>query len=105
VTVTVIPILALVTLPPAMLLMAIIRSSVLGMVVTFAALNILAFVTGQSTGTIIVCLLLTLVVAVTHFGREANIYVRLFNQKRVERNEAYRMRFRRAWPLLLKRRK
>ncbi len=105
VTVTVIPILALVTLPPAMLLMAIMRSSVLGMVVAFAALNILAIVTGQSTGTIIVCLLLTLVVAVTHFGREANIYVRLFNQKRVERNEAYRMRFRRAWPLLLKRRK
>ena len=82
VTVTVIPILALVTLPPAMLLMAFMRSNVLGMVVAFAALNILTIVTGQSTGTIVVCLLLTLVVAVTHFGREANIYVRLFNQKR-----------------------
>ena len=82
VTVTVIPVLALVTLPPAMLLMAILRSSVLGMVVAFVALNILTIVTGQSLGTIIVCLLLTLVVAVTHFGRDANIYVRLFNQRR-----------------------
>ncbi|MCH8939934.1 MAG: glycerol-3-phosphate acyltransferase, partial [Chloroflexi bacterium] len=82
VTVTVIPILAMVTLPPAMLLMVIMRSSLLGMVVAFTALNILTIATGQSLETIIVCLLLTLVVAVTHFSREANIYVRLFNQKR-----------------------
>jgi glycerol-3-phosphate acyltransferase PlsY len=82
VTVTVIPILAMVTLPPAMLLMVVLRSSVMGMVVAFIALNILTIVTGQSIETIIVCLILTLVVAVTHFGREANIYVRLFNQKR-----------------------
>lgn len=82
VTVTVIPILALATLLPAMVLMVILRSSVLGMVVAFAALNVLTIVTGQSVETIIVCLLLTLLVAMTHFGREANIYVRLFNQKR-----------------------
>jgi hypothetical protein len=65
-----------------MVLMVILRSSVLGMVVAFAALNVLTIVTGQSVETIIVCLLLTLLVAMTHFGREANIYVRLFNQKR-----------------------
>lgn len=82
VTVTVIPILALVTLPPAMLLMAVLRSSVLGMVVAFIALNVLTIVTGQSIETIIVCLLLTIVVAVTHFGRAADVYTRLFNQKR-----------------------
>ena len=82
VTVTVIPILALVTLPPAMLLMAVLRSSVLGMVVAFAALNILTIVTGQSLGTIIVCLLLTFVVTVTHFGRDARIYTRLVKQRR-----------------------
>ncbi len=82
VTVTVIPILALATLLPTMVLMVILRSSVLGMVVAFAALNVLTIVTGQSVETIIVCLLLTLLVAMTHFGREANIYVRLFNQKR-----------------------
>lgn len=82
VTVTVIPILALVTLPPAMLLMAVLRSSVLGMVVAFGALNILTIATGQSLEAIIVCLLLTLVVAVTHFGRDARIYARLAKQRR-----------------------
>ena len=82
VSLAVLPWLTLIVLAPTLAAFAISRQAVLSFAGGFILLNILTIITSQSGGQIALCLLLTLLVAGTHFGRAAPEYLSLARQRK-----------------------
>jgi len=69
VSLVVLPWLTVTAVVPALLVIFLTRNVVIGATIWFAILNVLIVVTGQGTVQIVLCLLITLVVASTYLGR------------------------------------
>ncbi|HCV26806.1 MAG TPA: glycerol-3-phosphate acyltransferase [Dehalococcoidia bacterium] len=69
ISLVIVPYLALLSIPALLLGYVIFRSAFWGMMMTFISINILTVLTGQPVEQIVLCVVLTLLVGMTHFLR------------------------------------